>query len=181
MKTVFRVPQRGEVSTHNQQLFDQLESGLGKVPNLYATMAYSNHALGAYLQFQGNPRSLSKKETEVVNLVVSQVNNCIYCLSAHTYLAQLAGFSEAETLEIREASVTFDEKLDALAKLTRSITTNRGEVNAATLDVFFEVGYTKENLVDTIVLIGDKTITNLLHAVTNVPVDFPLAKELITK
>lgn len=179
MEAVFNVPQREEVSAHNQQLFDKLKSGLGKVPNIYATLAYSTHALGAYLQFQGNPRSLSKKETEVVNLVVSQVNNCIYCLSAHTYLAQLAGFTEEETLEIREASITFDGKLDALAKLTRNITANRGEVDAATLEGFFEVGYTRENLVDTIVLIGDKTITNLLHGVTKVPVDFPLAKELV--
>jgi hypothetical protein len=45
---------------------------------------------------------------------------------------------------------------------------------------FFEAGYTKESLVDTIVLIGDKIITNYLHGVTKVPVDFPAAPALHT-
>jgi alkylhydroperoxidase family enzyme len=49
-------------------------------------------------------------------------------------------------------------------------------------DRFFErfscCGYTKENLVDLIMAIGIITVTNLLHNVTEVPIDFPLAAEL---
>jgi hypothetical protein len=37
------------------------------------------------------------------------------------------------------------------------------------VELFFEAGYTKENLVDTKLLIGDKSIANLLHGVTKVP------------
>lgn len=178
METKFSVPHREEVSSGNQQLFDQIKKTLGKVPNLYATLAYSENALGAYLQLQSRPTSLTATENEVVNLVVSQVNNCVYCLSAHTIIASHAGFSEGEILEIRAASVSFDKKLDALAKLTKGITEQRGKIDTELLNAFFEAGYTRENLVDTIVLIGDKTITNLLHSVTKVPVDFPLAKAL---
>lgn len=178
METQFTVPKREEVSAGNQQLFDQIEKAFGKVPNLYATLAYSENALGAYLQLQNRATSLSSKESEVVNLVVSQVNNCIYCLSAHTVVAQHAGFTTEQTLEIRAASIPFDKKLDALSKLTKSITQHRGNIDNSLLNAFFEVGYTKENLVDTIVLIGDKTITNLLHSITKVPVDFPLAQSL---
>ena len=49
MKMQFNVPTREEVSTGNQVLFDQQKSALGMVPNLYATMAYSDTALGNYL------------------------------------------------------------------------------------------------------------------------------------
>jgi len=179
MKTIFNVPEKAEVSATNQQLFDQIKAAFGKVPNLYATFAYSENALQAYLQLQNNPRSLDAKETEVINLVVSQVNNCIYCLSAHTMIAMHVGFSEDDTLEIRSGEISFDKKLDALAKLVKSITAQRGQIDSALLDRFFEAGYNKENLIDAIILIGDKTITNLLHAVTKIPVDFPLAKELV--
>jgi hypothetical protein len=48
MKT-FSVPTRETVSPVNQQLFDKVSKGLGKVPNLFATMAYSENAPGMYL------------------------------------------------------------------------------------------------------------------------------------
>jgi hypothetical protein len=38
--------------------------------------------------------------------------------------------------------------------------------------------YSKENLIDMIVHIGDRTISNILHAVTQVPNEFPLAKSI---
>jgi hypothetical protein len=37
---------------------------------------------------------------------------------------------------------------------------------------------TKVNLVDAIVAIGDKTVTNYRHGTTRVPVDFPAAPKL---
>ncbi|MBZ9731724.1 carboxymuconolactone decarboxylase family protein, partial [Salegentibacter sp. JZCK2] len=80
----FTVPNRGEVSENNQAIFKNLESALGMVPNLYATMAHSETALENYLAFQNSKTSFSKKEKEVVNLVVSQINDCDYCLAAHT-------------------------------------------------------------------------------------------------
>lgn len=177
MKT-FEVPARENVSAPNQNLFDNLQKGLGKVPNLYATMAHSENALGTYLSLQGAASSLKAKEKEVINLVVSQVNSCDYCLAAHTYIGKLNGFTEDQILEIRGGAASFDRKLDALAALTRDFVEKKGKPGTAVLDRFFEAGYTKEQLVDAIVVIGDKTITNYLHGATQVPVDFPAAPEL---
>ncbi|WP_205514546.1 carboxymuconolactone decarboxylase family protein [Longitalea arenae] len=174
----FKVPTREEVSANNQAIFDTLQKKLGKVPNLYATMAYSKNALGNYLALQSAPSSLTSKEKEVVNLVVSQVNDCDYCLAAHTTIGKLNGFSDQQILEIRTGAVSFDKKLNALAALTKSFVESAGRPDAALVENFFEAGYTNENLVDTIVLIGDKIITNYLHGVTKVPVDFPAAPAL---
>jgi len=82
----FNVPSKSEVSENNQAIFDQLEKGLGFVPNLYAYYAKNETALGDYLNFQNRQTTLSKKEIEVVNLVVSQYNGCKYCQSAHTVI-----------------------------------------------------------------------------------------------
>jgi len=176
--TPFDVPTRDEVTGQNQEIFDSLESKLGFVPNIYATYAYSGNALSRYLAFSNGKTSLSNKEKEVVNLVVSQVNGCTYCQAAHTAIGKMNGFSEWQTIEIRKGEATFDEKFDALAKLAKSITENRGNVAGEVLENFFNAGYTKENLVDVIVAIGDKTTTNFLHNVTGIPVDFPAAPEL---
>lgn len=172
------VPTRAEVSATNQAIFDQLKAGLGMVPNLYATFAHSDTALSTYMAFQNAKSSVSGKAREVVNLVVSQVNECQYCLAAHTMLGKLNGFTDEQVLEIRHGQASFDAKFDALARLTRRIVKSRGHVDQTLVEAFFAAGWTKENLVDAIVVIGDKTVSNYLHSTTKIPVDFPAAPAL---
>jgi len=178
MSLKFNVPQRSEVSETNQAIFDTLKNGVGFVPNLYATYAYSENALKNYLEFANAPTSLKAKEKEVVNLAVSEVNACTYCLSAHTAIAGMNGFTPEQILELRAGRSSFDSKLDALARLARNITENRGAASQEVLENFFEQGWTKENLIDTISLVGEKTISNYLHKTTEVAIDFPEAQPL---
>ena len=175
---VINVPAREEVSPANQALFDTLKKSLGTVPNLYATLAHSEHALGSYLAFQNAKSSITGKAREIVNLVVSQVNNCEYCLAAHTMVGKMLGFTDAQLLEIRSGKASFDSRLDALARLVKNIASERGHADPVLVDAFFTAGWSKANLVDAIVVIGDKTVTNYLHATTRVPVDFPAAPKL---
>lgn len=174
----FTVPTREQVSDKNKAIFDNLKQKVGMVPNLYAIMAYSDNALGNYLTFQVGKTSFSGKEKEAVNLIVSQVNNCIYCQSAHTYLGKLNGFTDEQTIEIRKGGASFDGKLDALVKLAKNVTENRGKVDSALVDNFFAAGYNNGSLIDLIMLVGDKSIMNYLHNLTEIPVDFPLAPAL---
>jgi len=104
--------------------------------------------------------------------VVSQVNIGADCLVAHTAVGRMLG---DQILEIRGGRVSFDPHLDALAKLVRNIGLERGHADPALVQTFFAVGWTDGNLVDTILAVGDKMITNFLHATTLVPVNFPAA------
>jgi len=174
----FKVLKKEEISEPNQQLFDQLAKSYGAVPNLYATLAYSETALKAYMDLEATHLSLTDKEAEAVNLVVSEINHCLYCTSAHTMIARKAGFTKEQTLQIRAGHAAFDPTLDALVQLTHALTLHRSVHQPALLDNFFKAGYTKGQLVDIILLIGDRTISNLLYEVTQVPVEFPLAEPL---
>jgi uncharacterized peroxidase-related enzyme len=178
--STFNVPKREEVSANNQAIFDNLERALGFVPNLFATYAHSENALENYLNLSNAKTSLNAKQKEVVNLAVSQVNNCTYCLSAHTAIGKMNGFTDNEILELRSGRASFDSKLNALATLAKNLTENRGAADNTVVTDFFNEGWTKENLIDTIVLVGDKTISNYLHKTTKVPVDFPEAIALET-
>ncbi|WP_035334491.1 carboxymuconolactone decarboxylase family protein [Dokdonia sp. PRO95] len=171
--STFNVPTRAEVSETNQGIFDNLKKAVGFVPNLYATYAHSNNALKNYLDFANAPSSLKAKEKEVVNLAVSEVNGCEYCLSAHTAIAGMNGYTPEQILELRAGRASFDTKLDALARLSQNITENRGNTSEEVLENFFNAGWTKENLIDTISLVGDKTISNYINNTTKIPVDFP--------
>ncbi|HEY4063984.1 MAG TPA: carboxymuconolactone decarboxylase family protein [Puia sp.] len=175
--TNFTVPTRDEVSPASQTAFDALQKALGMVPNLYATIAYSENGLPKYLAYQGAKTSLSNKEKEAVNLVVSQINGCRYCQSAHTVLGKMNGFSEDEMLRIRKGNSSND-KLNALVVLAKDITDNKGHVSQEHLDGFFAAEYTKGSVVDLILQISDKIAMNYLHNLTGIAIDFPLAPEL---
>ena len=176
MKT-FNVPTREEVSVQNQANFDTLKSVLGMVPNLYATIAYSDNGLSRYLAFQSAKTSLSNKEKEAVNLVVSEVNGCRYCQSAHTVLGKMNGFSDNETIHLRQGRSS-NTRLNALVALAKEITEKKGRVSQAVLDDFYSAGYDNGNLVDVILQVSDKIAMNYLHNLTQVPIDFPVAAAL---
>jgi AhpD family alkylhydroperoxidase len=174
MKTI-TVPTRDQVSPANQALFDNLTKAIGSVPNLFAVYSHSEHALGTYLALSGAKTSLRAKEKEIVNLIVSQVNGCDYCLAAHTAIAKMQGLTDDQILEIRRGSISFDSKLDALVKVAKSITENKGHADEKLVDNFYAAGYNEGSLIDVVIAVGDKTITNYLYALTGVPIDFPQA------
>ncbi|MDX2001132.1 MAG: carboxymuconolactone decarboxylase family protein [Chitinophagales bacterium] len=176
--TNLQVPSREEVAANNQEIFDNLKKGLGMVPNLYAVMAHSDHALANYLAFQNAKTTFSNKEKQVVNLVVSQVNECRYCQSAHTYLGKMNGLTEEQTIEIRKGTAPFDNKLNALVNLAKDITEHKGFNAEKSVEAFINAGYSKGQVVELVMLIAEKTAMNYLHAITKVDIDFPVAQAI---
>ncbi|MDZ4072904.1 MAG: carboxymuconolactone decarboxylase family protein [Sediminibacterium sp.] len=172
---VFTIPTKAEVSETNQSLFDNLQKGLGFVPNLYAYFAKSETALGDYLALQNRKSSLRAKEREVINLVTSQINGCRYCQSAHTVIGKMNGFTDEQILEIRKGTASFDSKLDALAKFTASVVANLGKATEESKNNFFAAGYNEANLIDVVIVVGDKIISNYIHNLTEFEIDFPIA------
>lgn len=174
----FNVPSRDEVSTQNQAIFDKLKKGIGMVPNLYAYYAHSATGLGDYLALQNRKSSLSAKEREIINLVVSQVNECEYCLAAHTVLGRMNGFTDDQIVDIRRGEVAFDSKQSALVTFVSEVAVNRGKPSEESLTALFDAGYSNESIVHIVMVIGDKIISNYLHNITHLPVDFPPARSL---
>jgi len=68
--------------------------------------------------------------------------------------------------------------LNALARFVKDTTIQRGKPSAESVENLLAAGYDRGNLVDILVVIGDKIISNFLHGVTQIPVDFPAAAEL---
>ncbi len=174
----FTVPTREHVSPANQVIFDSLKKNLGMVPNLYAYFAKGETALADYIALQNRKSTLKAKEREVINLVVSQVNDCRYCQSAHMVVGKMNGFTDDQILEIRGGSASFDPKLDALATFVKEITLKRGKPSKGVTEALFNAGYTEANLVDIIIVIGDKMISNFIYGVTQFSIDFPVAPVL---
>jgi hypothetical protein len=93
-------------------------------------------------------------------------------------IAKLNGFSDEEILELRKGTASFDSRLNALVKLAAHMAGQAGQVDSAILHDFFGEGYTREQLMDMLQVIGDAFITNITGRVFNVAIDYPIVKEL---
>ena len=82
----FPVPTRDQVSESSQAQFDNLQKGLGFVPNLYATIAHSEHGLAKYLAFQGAKTSLSNSGRRAA----AALSNCRVRSKIRTVMLRLA-------------------------------------------------------------------------------------------
>ncbi len=174
----FKIPDRSELTSDNQVIYDKVKSQIGFVPNIYAYLAKHPTALSDYLQFIGRVSTLNSKEREAISLIVSEINGCSYCQAAHTALGKLNGFTDDEIHLIRKNKVTFNEKLNALVNMASSLTVNRGKPSAESLDTFFKAGYTEENFIDVAFGVADKVITNFLARTAEVEIDFPAVSVL---
>lgn len=169
----FLMPNEQNVSEKNKRIFEELKGMFGKVPNIFVAFTSSENGLENYFNYLTQKNSLTYREREVVNLVVSQVNRCPYCLSFHSAIAERIGFSNEQILDIRANDIQFDKKLKAITALAHNIAIAKGHIMGAVLLDFYEAGYDQGHLVDVVLAVGNITTLNLLYAITNVPIDFP--------
>lgn len=88
------------------------------------------------------------------------------------------GFTDEQIMELRKGSASFDKQLDALAKFAASTVSNKGKASEEIKKKFFDAGYTEANMIDVVMVIGDKIISNYIHNLTGFEIDFPLAQPL---
>ncbi|MDO3625293.1 carboxymuconolactone decarboxylase family protein [Mucilaginibacter sp. BT774] len=175
----FTVPTYDQVADNAQPAFDRFIKIMGRMPNLYATIGYSANALNSYLayvseQARGN---FHAKEREAVYLIVSQLNGCEYCLASHTQSAIKNGWTEQETLSLRAGNHP-DKKWQIIYRVIKSVIDNKGQVSDDLLDEFYALGYQEAAIIDLLVLINVMSFTNYAFRLMQIPIDFPLAKDI---
>lgn len=178
MKTL-RALSNGQADEKTKAFFGAIQQKIGRVPNLYAAMGNSPQLLGGFLAFSETLGKgvFSAKEQEAISLAVSQVNGCQYCLSAHTALAKIAGFTEAETLDLRKGSI-LDDKLNPLTNLAMELTEKRGNASPESVKRFYAAGYDETALAELIGLVGLRIIANYIFSHGDFDIDFPKATSI---
>ena len=162
------------VSPAAKEILNGLKKKNGKVHNIYASMANSPAALKALLSFKQalSGGVLSDKEAEVISLVCAEVNQCGYCLAAHTAIAKMAGISAEEAKEFRNGN-SQDVKTDALAKLVQEIVITQGRPCEEKLKTFYGAGYDDAALTEVIANVALNIYTNYFNHIADPEIDFP--------
>ncbi len=156
-------------------LLEQAKRDYGMVPGLYQVMASSPELLKSYFSlhelFENTDLSVAERNT--IWLAISIENECHYCVPAHTAIAKQQGVSEEIIKSLRENKPLADTKLEALRTLTLTLVRNHGKATQEELDAFFAVGFKPRHVLDILVGMAQKTLSNYTNHLANTEVDAP--------
>jgi uncharacterized peroxidase-related enzyme len=157
-----------------KQLLQGVQKKLGFAPNIMRTMANSPAVLQGYLDFSGalSKGNLSPKFREQIALTVSEVNNCDYCLAAHSAIGRMVGLSEEAIGDSRRGESTDTKEATGLA-FTRSVVMNRGWVTDEEVAKLRKAGFADGEIAEILANIGLTLFTNYFNHVAGTEVDFP--------
>ncbi len=160
-----------------KEILAAVQTKFGFVPNLIGVLAESPAALKGYLALADAfaASSLSPVEQQVVLLTTSLENRCTYCVAAHSMLYRHSGGDEASLRALREGEPLADPRLEALRRFTRRVVENRGWVDEETVQAFLNAGFTRAQVLEVILGITQKTLSNYTNHVAATPVDSAFA------
>jgi uncharacterized peroxidase-related enzyme len=153
---------------------------LGFVPNLMAVFANNPAVLQGYLALDAaiEKGSFTPREQQIILLAVSVENHCNYCAAAHSTIAKGALHTPAEVVTaVRDNTPVPDAKLNALVTLERELVRERGYAKDKTIQKFLAAGYKKEQVMELLLGIALKTISNCVDHISPVPLDPAFAAE----
>jgi len=147
--------------------------GLGFVPNLFAVMAEAPALVKAYTTLSRifDETSLSATERQVVLLTVSYENDCEYCIAAHSTIAGMQKVPPDVVQSIRDGRPIADSKLEALRRFTAAVVNSRGWPSDADTAAFAAAGYGRQQVLEVVLGVGLKTISNYANHIADTPLD----------
>ena len=159
-------------------LLEGSQKAFGFVPNLHGIMAEAPAVLEGYQQLTNlvQKTSFTKTERHVAWLVINFENQCHYCMAAHTGLAQMDKVDQAVIEALRAGDALPDPKLEALRTFLRILVVRRGWADDADIRAFMDAGFTKQQVLEAILVVSHKVLSNYVNHLANTPVDGVFAK-----
>ncbi|MDP6707054.1 MAG: carboxymuconolactone decarboxylase family protein [Alphaproteobacteria bacterium] len=152
------------------------ETRYGFLPNLLGGLAEAPAALDGYLTLAGilDTSTLSQAEKEVLFLAASVVNNCGYCVAAHSTAADLT-LPAGQVAALRAGRPLADPKLEALRRFTEALMIKQGWVEDDEVEAFLDAGYGRGQVLEVVLGIALKTISNYANHLIGTPLDAAIA------
>ena len=158
----------------SRPMLEKVQKSLGFIPNLMATFANSPTVLEGYLALGAvfDKSSFTPRERQIILLAASVENNCNYCSAVHSQIAKSLLHTPAEIIAaIHNNAPIPDDKLNALVSLVRELVRERGYVKEKTIQAFLAAGYKKDQVMQLLLGVALKTISNYLDHISPTPLD----------
>ncbi|MGE3680203.1 MAG: carboxymuconolactone decarboxylase family protein [Bdellovibrionales bacterium] len=172
--SIFKLHDVNSAPADSKVLLEGVQKKFGFVPNLMKVFAESPVALQAYGAVSEilEKSSFSPIERQLVLLAVSYANKCEYCVAVHSMISKNTPEVDKQDVEkLRQGEPLTNKKLDILVQFTKQLVSERGFVSEAEQKKFLNAGYTPQNILEILVAIGLKTISNYTNHLAQTPLD----------
>ncbi len=159
------------------------QKNYGFLPNLLGVMAEAPAMVKAYTTLSRifDETSFSATERQTVLLTVSYENGCEYCVSAHSVIAGMQKVPDEVVNAIRDGKPIADKKLEALRRFTATVVNSRGWPADGDVKAFLDAGYDRAQVLEVLVGVGVKTLSNYTNHIAETPLDQAFGKAAWSK
>ena len=162
----------------SKPLLEASQKAYGMIPGLHGVLAAAPGILEGYQKLHELfvNTSFNEEELTVVWQAINVEHACHYCVPAHTGIAHMMKVDNDIIESLRNETPLANPKLEALRTLTLSIVRNRGNVSQADLEAFYTAGYGEQQVLEIILGVSQKVISNYTNHIANTPVDAAFQK-----
>ncbi|MEF2552171.1 peroxidase-related enzyme [Aurantimonas sp. A2-1-M11] len=161
------------LSERTRAFFAKCQDKLGLVPNVLLAYAFDERKLEAFSAFYNDlmlgESELSKLDREIIAVVVSSINHCHYCLTAHgAAVRQLSGdpgFGEAIAQNWRAAGL--DDQRAAMLDFVVQLTERPDTIVEADRQALRDVGYSNRAIFDIAAVAAFFAMSNRVASATD--------------
>ncbi|RKF17429.1 carboxymuconolactone decarboxylase family protein [Alginatibacterium sediminis] len=145
----------------------------GFLPGLHAVMAEAPGLFEGYqvLHKLFSESSFNAEELTVVWQTINVEHECGYCVPAHTGIANMMNVDPLLTEALRSSTAMPSTKLQVLHDTTLAMTRGRGNLSDAQTSAFFEAGYTQQQMLEIVLGLAQKVMSNYTNHIARTPVD----------
>tara|TARA_R110001632_G_scaffold106329_1_gene215876 strand:+ start:370 stop:933 length:564 start_codon:yes stop_codon:yes gene_type:complete len=157
----------------SKALLENSQKAYGMIPGLHGVLAGAPKVLEAYqtLHQLFVDSSFNNEELTVVWQTINVEHACHYCVPAHTGIAKMMKVDDTITEALRNKTPLDSPKLEALRSMTLTIVRNRGHVTQDDLNTFYAADYEERHVLEILLGLSQKTISNYVNHIANTPVD----------
>ncbi|MPW22654.1 peroxidase-related enzyme [Paraburkholderia sp. CNPSo 3157] len=169
-----KIPDRDDAPTESREMLNAVARQLRFVPALFRVASISPDALAGMIQLKGAiSRAFDARTLARIALAVSQVNECKYCLSFHTYLGMNFGKLSPDEMLRNRRGASVDAKSTALVMFVQRVVEMRGNVVESELRVMRDAGFDDAKIIEIVAASAYFIFTNFINNVFDTNVDFP--------
>jgi uncharacterized peroxidase-related enzyme len=164
----FPIATRESCSEETRALFDQLEEKLGFVPNVFQAFAWREERMNLwrdhYEDVMTPSDGLGRAEREMIAVVVSMQNQCLYCLTSHGFAlrAILKDPVKGDRIVLDYRRAGLSEKHMAMLDFAVKLTLDPVTVAEEDIDDLRALGFSDEETWDIIEITAMFNFTNRL-------------------
>lgn len=163
----------------SKPLLEKSKKAAGRIPGLHGVMATSPALLDGYQHLHAlvvGKTGFDATERTVVWQSINVEHACHYCVPAHTAIARKDEVDDEVTEALRNETPLPDARLEALRDFTLAVVRDRGNVGDEDVEAFRAAGYDDRAILDVILIVGQKVMSNYTNHIFETPVDEPFRK-----